>query len=203
MTFHSSARSMVARVALAATFAASGIGLFAQGAAATVTPAAGTQMILQEVPVGDLNANTHGICTAGATLVIKNAQGTFNRPAYAAAATRCGLQVIWSFPDTVNYATGRVYPARVAALVNQVKDLPATWGYLSVKEPNWSHVNAAEIRSLYHAFKVADPAHQVMALFGDIPHFGGKTNPYTRAWPTWSWSTGTRSRPRTGGTATT
>ena len=180
MTFHGSARSVIARVALAATFAAGGIGLFAQGAAATFAPTAGTQMILQEVPVGDLDANTHGVCTAGATLVIKNAQGAFDRTGYAAAATRCGLHVIWAFPDTVNYSTGRIYTNRVAGLVNQVKNLPATWGYMSVKEPNWSHVSAAEIRALYTAFKAADPTHPVMALFGDIPHFGGKTNPYTR-----------------------
>jgi hypothetical protein len=131
------------------------------------------------VPVWDLQANTNGICTMGATLVIKNAQGTFNATNYLNVAQSCGLKVIFAFPDTVNYSTGVIYPSRVAAWVNRVKNHPATWGYLSVKEPNWSHVSAAEIRSLYSAYHAADPVHPVLALFGDIPHFGSSSNPYT------------------------
>ena len=134
--------------------------------------------VIQEVPTADLQANKNGICTMGATLVIKNASGTFNAPNYLSVARACGLKVIFAFPDTVNYTTGTVYPSRVAAWVNKVKNDPNTWGYLSVKEPNLSHVSATEIRSLYNAYKAADPAHPVMALFGDIPHFGASTNPY-------------------------
>lgn len=147
--------------------------------ALTVTYSTAAPMIVQEVPSADLAANTNGICTSGATHVIKNAQGTFNYTNYAALAAACGMQVIWSFPDTVTYSTGTVYPSRVAAWVNRVKNLPNTWGYLSVKEPNWSHVTASEIRALYRAFRAADPAHPVMALFGDVPHFGTTSNPYT------------------------
>jgi hypothetical protein len=180
MTLRSTAASTAARIALAAMLAVGALGIVAQEAGATVTTTAAFPMILQEVPTADLVANTNGICTSGANLVIKNAQGTFNRIVYANAALACGLHVIWSFPDTVNYSLGRVYPSRVAALVNQVKNLPATWGYLSVKEPNWSHISGTEIRTLYHAFHTADPAHKVMVLFGDIPHFGSSTNPYTK-----------------------
>jgi hypothetical protein len=136
--------------------------------------------VIQEVPAADLQANTNGICTMGATLVIKNAQGTFNPTNYLNIARSCGLKVIFAFPDTIDYGTGTVYPSRVAAWVNKVKSDPNTWGYLSVKEPNLSGISATEIRSLYNAFKAADPAHPVMALFGDIPHFGASTNPYGR-----------------------
>jgi hypothetical protein len=180
MTLRSTAVSTAARIALAATLAIGGLGMVVQGVGATVTVPAAFPLILQEVPTSDLVANTNGICNAGANLVIKNAQGTFNRVVYANAALACGLHVIWSFPDTVNYTLGRVYTSRVAALVNQVKNLPATWGYLSVKEPNWSHISGLEIRALYRAFHAADPAHKVLVLFGDIPHFGSSTNPYTR-----------------------
>ena len=50
------------------------------GAGAVVGPTYPTDaaMVLQEVPVWDLERNTNGICTSGATHVIKNAAGTFN-----------------------------------------------------------------------------------------------------------------------------
>ena len=95
------------------------------------------------------------------------------------AADKCGLKVIAVFSNTVNYTSGTVYPSRVAGWVNLAKDSPALWGYLTVKEPSWNRISAAEIRSLYSAFKAADPNHPVMALFGDIPHFGSSKNPYT------------------------
>jgi hypothetical protein len=178
-------------LALAATLSVALIGVGAAPAAAwtsssgTLFPssmriaAATIPTVVVEVPVWDLQANTNGICTMGATLVVKNAQGTFNATNYLDVAQACGMKVIFSFPDTVNYSLGTVYPSRVAAWVNKVKNHPATWGYLSVKEPNLSRVSAAEIRSLYNAYKAADPSHPVMALFGDIPHFGSSTNPYT------------------------
>lgn len=170
--------SRLARLALAVALVATGLVFAAPASAVTVTYSTTAPIILQEVPSADLAANTNGICTSGATHVIKNAQGTFNIANYASLAASCGLQVIWSFPDTVNYSTGTVYPSRVAAWVKKVKNLPNTWGYLSVKEPNWNRINTAEIRSLYRAFHAADPAHKVMALFGDVPHFGTSTNPY-------------------------
>lgn len=174
--------AIVVALALLAVAAAPVAGMTATTRTARLSSdrgAAAPYTVLQEVPVWDLQANTNGICRLGATAVIKNAQGTFNATNYLNYAQACGLKVIFSFPDTVNYSTGTVYPSRVAALVNKVKNHPATWGYLSVKEPAISRVTASEIRSLYSAFKAADPGHPVMALFGDIPHFGSSTNPYT------------------------
>jgi hypothetical protein len=144
----------------------------------TRVPATAPATVIQEVPSADLQANTNGICTMGATHVIKNAAGTFNPTNYLNLARACGLKVIFAFPDTVDYGTGTVYPSKVAAWVNKVKNDPNTWGYLSVKEPNWAGISASEIRSMYNAFRAADPAHPVMVLFGDIPHFGSSANPY-------------------------
>ncbi len=173
-------RQRLISLGLATALLVGGLATAAPASAVVAPYATTTPIIIQEVPSGDLAANTNGICTSGANLVIKNAQGTFNPTNYASLAAACGLQVIWAFPDTVNYATGTVYPARVARWVNKVRNLPNTWGYLSVKEPNWSRISAAEIRSLYRAYRLADPAHKVMALFGDVPHFGTTRNPYTR-----------------------
>ncbi len=151
------------------------------GAGAVVaTPyATTTPMIIQEVPVWDLEKDTNKICSSGATHVIKNAAGTFNAVNYLNKAQACGLKVIFAFPETVNYATGTIYPSRVAHWVNKVKNHPATFGYLSVKEPSWSRVTATEIRSMYRAFHAADPTKPVVALFGDMPGFGTRRNPYT------------------------
>lgn len=173
------ARSTPARTfVVAAVLCLGAIGVAAPGVDATVTYSPSTNFILQEVPTADLLNNTNGICHSGANIVIKNAQGTFNRTYYAQVATACGLRVIWSFPDTVDYSTGTIYPTRVATLVKQVKTLPATYGYLSVKEPSWHHVSGTEIRTLYKAYRAADPYHKVIALFGDVPHFGTTANPY-------------------------
>ncbi len=173
-------RRRLARLALVtALITFSGVAALPASAAVGLTYSKSTPIILQEVPSGDLAANTNGVCTSGATHVIKNAQGTFNTANYAELAAACGLKVIWSFPDTVSYGSGTVNTAAIPAFVNTVKDLPNTWGYLSVKEPNWAGLSAAEIRALYRAYKAADPAHKVMALFGDVPHFGSSSNPYT------------------------
>jgi hypothetical protein len=174
-------RKRLTRLSLAATLLAWGAATALPASAATVTYSPSTPIILQEVPSSDLTANTNGVCTLGATHVIKNAQGSFNPANYAELAAGCGLRVIWAFPDTVDYPTGTIHPAAVAAFVAKVKDLPNTWGYLSVKEPNLSHVSASEIRALYRAYKAADPAHKVIALFGDVPHFGTTSNPYGAA----------------------
>jgi hypothetical protein len=147
--------------------------------ATVVTYATDTPMVLQNVTLSDIVTNRGGICHSTFTHVIKNFSGASNLRNYLAAAETCGLKVIAVFSSTVDYATGKVYPSRVAAWVNLAKGSPALWGYLTVKEPSWNRISASEIRSLYHAFKVADPDHPVLALFGDIPHFGGTTNPYT------------------------
>ncbi|MEA2537482.1 MAG: hypothetical protein QOF11_1716 [Chloroflexota bacterium] len=167
-------------IAIATALLIGTLGSAAPAAAVVATYSTSAPIILQEVPSWDLAANKNGVCTSGATHVIKNAQGTFNAANYASLAAGCGMQVIWSFPDTTNYSTGRVYTAKVAPWVNKVKNLPNTWGYLSVKEPSWHRISAVEIRALYRAYRKADPAHKVMALFGDVPHFGSTSNPYTR-----------------------
>ncbi|HET7677775.1 MAG TPA: hypothetical protein VFK38_07960 [Candidatus Limnocylindrales bacterium] len=138
-------------------------------------------MVLQNVPIEDLQANRNGICTyarAGRfTHVIKNTSGPLGAKAYLNASAACGLKVIFHFSATVS--GGTVYPSRVAYWVGVVKGHPALYGYLSVKEPSWIGINATEIRSLYSAFKKADPYRPVIALFGDVPHFGQSVNPYT------------------------
>jgi hypothetical protein len=140
---------------------------------------AGTAMVLQNVTLQDLVANTHGICDGSFSLVMKNSAGASNAVNFLDAAAGCGLKVILFFPETADHSTGVVYPSRVAYWAGLVKNHPALWGYLTVKEPSWAGISAAEIRSLYSAFKAADPNHRVMALFGDIPHFGEAANPYT------------------------
>jgi hypothetical protein len=151
------------------------------GAGAVVAPSYSptTPMIIQEVPVWDLEQNTNGICTSGATYVIKNAAGTFNATNYLNKAQACGLKVIFAFPETVNYATGTIYPSRLTRWVNKVKGHPATFGYLTVKEPSWNGISAREIRSLARAVRAADTKRPIIALFGDMPHFGTSRNPYT------------------------
>ncbi|HLO36705.1 MAG TPA: hypothetical protein VK194_11505 [Candidatus Deferrimicrobium sp.] len=146
-------------------------------ASATLTYPTNAPMILQNVSPEDLLANTRQICNGAFTIVIRNVLGATNTLRYLDAAQHCGVKAIVFFQSTVS--GGTVYPSRVAALVNAVKNHPALYGYLSVKEPNWVGISGSEIRSLYKAFHAADPRHPVVALFGDIPHFGGTSNPYT------------------------
>jgi hypothetical protein len=142
--------------------------------AAVGTPT--TPMVLQNVSLTDILYNKHGICNGSFTHVMKNAAGPNNAKNYLNAAAKCGLKVIFAFPETVNYSLGRVYPSRVAYWVKLVKSHPALFGYLSVKEPSWHRISATEIRSLYSAYRKADPNHPVIALFGDIPHFNDTGN---------------------------
>lgn len=134
-------------------------------------------MILNSVPLEDLVANTRGICNGSFTIVVRNVGGTAGALRYLDAAQKCGLKAVLFFSSTTS--GGTVYPSRVAALVRAVKNHPALYGYLSVKEPSWTGISGTEIRSLYRAFHLADPSHPVVALFGDIPHFGDTRNPYT------------------------
>jgi len=146
-------------------------------AAAAPTDAA-TPMVLQNVPLEDIVNNRLGICDGNFTHVIKNAAGPNNVRNYLNAAQKCGLKVIFTFPETINYANGNVNPSRVAYWVDLVKGHPALFGYLSVKEPSWHGITAAEIRSLYSAFRLADPSHPVIALLGDTPNFDSTRNPW-------------------------
>jgi hypothetical protein len=160
---------------LAASMALGVFGTVNASAASTYSTSA--PMILQNVPPEDLIANTHGICDGSFNIAIRNAGTTTGAVAYLNAAQKCGLKVVFFFSTTVS--GGTVYPSRVAPFVNAVKNHPALFGYLSVKEPSWIGITGAEIRTMYRAFKAADSAHPVVALFGDIPHFGGTANPYT------------------------
>jgi hypothetical protein len=146
--------------------------------AMVASPAA--PMILQNVPWQDLRANRNGICDGSFQMVIKNvsASSALTVPVnYLNEAQKCGLTVIFHFTATIS--GGTVYPSRVARWVKAVRNHPSLAGYLSVKEPSWVGVSGSEIRSLYRAFKAADPNHPVYALFGNIPHFGESINPYT------------------------
>ena len=137
-------------------------------------------IILQEVPSWDLAANTNGVCTSGATHVIKNAQGTFNAANYASLAAACGMQVIWAFPDTVNYSTGRVHTDAGHQVGQQGQEpdqhlgLPVGQG--AELEPHLGGRDPLPLPGLPEGRS----AHKVMALFGDMPHFGTTRNPYTK-----------------------
>jgi hypothetical protein len=168
-------RRIVAVAVLVAGLGGSTFGAAPVGAAMVVPTDA--PMILNNVSPDDLLANTRGVCNGNFDVVIRGISSATNALRYLDAAEHCGLKVVAYLAPTVS--GGTVYPSRVAALVRAIKNHPALYGYLSVKEPSWIGINAAEIRSLYKAIKAADPAHPVVALFGDIPHFGDTRNPYT------------------------
>jgi len=133
-----------------------------------------TRFAAWEVPQDDL-----GRLGAGApSIIVKAFSPGMNAVKYLDTAYANKQRVILYFTDTVDYSTGRVYTGRIAPWVNQVKNHPAVLGYLSVKEPSWSGVTLSEMRSLYSAFKAADPKHMVAALLGDTPNFGESQNPW-------------------------
>lgn len=154
------------------------------GSSAGVLPAAAatyptdTNMILHNVPPEDLRANSRGICDGDFNIVVRNVGSAAGAINYLDAAQACGLKAVL-FLSTTTTAAGKVYPTRAGAFARAVRGHPALYGYLSVKEPGGTRVSAAEIRALYKAYKKFDKNHPVVGLFGDIPHFGGKTNPYT------------------------
>jgi hypothetical protein len=177
LTVSTATRRTLARLATGLLPASLAMGVIgASGATAATTYSTGTPMILHNVPPEDLLANTRGVCDGAFNIVIRNVGTVTGAVQYLNAAQRCGLKVVFFFSNTTS--GGTIYPARVAAWVRAVKDHPALYGYLSVKEPSWIGITASEIRTLYRAFKVADPSHPVVGLFGDIPHFGLAANPY-------------------------
>lgn len=175
---HRMSRRLARRLGPLAVAASLLVGVVGAPSASAASYLRTTPMILQNVPPEDLLANRHGICDGAFKLVLKNVGGPAGALRYLEAAKACGLQAILFFADTANHSTGVVYPSRVANLVKTVKDHPALYGYLSVKEPSWVGITGSEIRSLYKAYRAADPSHPVVALFGDIPHFGSTRNPY-------------------------
>jgi hypothetical protein len=164
--------------ALVATLAGSSLGAIPVAAAATYYPT-DAAMILNGVSPEDLLANTRGVCNGTFNVVIRGVSSAANANRYLDAAQACGLKVVVYLATTVS-SSGVVYPSRIAPIVNAIKGHPALFGYLSVKEPSWTRVSASEIKALYKGYKAADPNHPVVALFGDIPHFGDTKNPYTR-----------------------
>ena len=168
--------AMLAAATLGSATASAGAVPVVTKAASSFAALPSAPMVLQNVSLADLVANKRQICNGGFTHVMKNAAGPNNSRNYLDAAQRCGLKVIFFFPDTVNHSTGKVYPSRVAKWVKVVKAHPALFGYLTVKEPSWHHISATEVRSLYAAFHKADPTHPVLALYGDIPHFNKPGN---------------------------
>jgi hypothetical protein len=178
MTPSTATRRVVTRLATGLLTALLAIGVFgATGATAATTYSTNTSMILHNVPPEDLLANRRGVCDGAFHLVIRNVGSWTGGLNYLNAAQKCGLKAILFLSTTTS--GGTVYPSRVAGWAGAVKNHPALFGYLSVKEPSWIGISASEIRSLYRAYKAADPSHPVVALFGDIPHFGDAANPYT------------------------
>jgi hypothetical protein len=127
-----------------------------------------------EVPLGDIAK----LGTPRTNILVKAFSPTMDPVKYLNAAQAVGQKVVVYFTDTVS-SGGIVYPSRVPGWVNKVKNHPALYGYLEVKEPSWSGVSLAEMRSLYAAYHKADPGHKVIALLGDIPHFGSSANPWS------------------------
>lgn len=179
MTLSPAMRRTASRLAAGLVAASLVMGALGVTGVSAATPySTDAPMILQNVPPEDLLANTRGVCNGDFDIVIRNTGATAGALHYLDAAQACGLKAVLFFSTTTT-AGGTVYPSRVGPFVNAVKNHPALYGYLSVKEPSWVGVNRYEIRALYSAFKKADPDHPVVALFGDIPHFGDSRNPYT------------------------
>ena len=128
-----------------------------------------------EVPITDIP----NLGSPRTDILVKAFSPGMDVVAYLNKANAYGQKVAVYFSDTVNYSTGTVYPSRIKAWVDKVKSHPALYGYLSVKEPSWSGVSLSEMRSLYKAYKAADPNHRVIALLGDVPHFGSSANPWS------------------------
>jgi hypothetical protein len=173
---HRSVRRLAALAALAAVVGGSVSLAPARPASAVVAPPdpATIPFATWEVPVGDVGA----IGSPRTELLVKAFSPTMDPVKYLDAAQAAGQKVVLYFTDTVDYTTGVVYPSRIAKWVARVRGHPALHGYLSVKEPSWNRVTLAEMRALYRAFKAADPDHPVIALLGDVPHFGTSENPW-------------------------
>jgi hypothetical protein len=166
-----SARTQLGRLAVAAL----AVVMFAGPAAAgtpRVLPA--RQYAAWEVPQADIAK----LGTPRANLLVKAFSPGMNPVPYLDEAARFRQKVLFYFTDTVDYTKGMIKTSAIAGWVAKVKNHPATYGYLSVKEPSWSGISLAEMRSLYSAYRAADPNHPVVALLGDTPNFGSSQNPW-------------------------
>ena len=147
-------------------------------AAPGVLPRPGPAYAAWEVPVMDIAV----LGSPRPTLLVKAFSPSTQTPApvvrYLDEAAKYHQRVLVYFVDTVNYATGSIVTSVIPGWVAKVKNHPALYGYLSVKEPSWNGISLAEMRSLYSAYRAADPGHPVVALLGDTPHFGTSANPW-------------------------
>ena len=171
-----------ASLALLAVMATSVLGVANVAAVATDSS---TPMVLQNISLADVVANKGGICNGGFNMVMKTASGPNNAVNYLNAAQRCGLKVIMSFPESsTTRPAGSIRP-RCPIGSTSVKNHPALYGYLTVKEPSWNrHLGGRDPLDL-RAYHKADPTHPVVAIFGDIPalrHVRQSAGP--RGWPT-------------------
>jgi hypothetical protein len=146
----------------------------AQPASATLAYSTATPFGTWEVPIGDIAK----LGTPRTNVLVKAFSPTMDPVKYLDTAKAYGQKVVLYFTDTVS-SSGVINTARVASWVAKVRNHPALYGYLSVKEPSWNHVTLAEMRSLYQAYHKADPNHPVIALLGDVPHFGSSANPWS------------------------
>ena len=147
-------------------------------AAPGILPRPGPAYAAWEVPVMDIAV----LGTPGPTLLVKAFSPSTQTPApvvrYLDEAAKYRQKVLLYFVNTVNYSAGTINTSVIPGWVAKVKNHPALYGYLSVKEPSWNGISLAEMRSLYQAYKSADPSHPVVALLGDTPHFGTSANPW-------------------------
>lgn len=123
-------------------------------------------------------ADIAGLGSPRPTILVKAFSPSMNPVTYLDEAARYHQRVIVYFTDAVDYAAGTVKTSVIPGWVAQVKNHPALYGYLSVKEPSWNGISLAEMRSLYSAYRAADPGHPVVALLGDTPNFGKSQNPW-------------------------
>lgn len=149
---------------------------------ALIGPAAATPRILPDGPAyAAWEVTLADIARLGdprPTLLVKAFSPSMNPVPYLDEAARHRQKVLVYFTDTVDYAAGTVRTSVIPSRVANVMSHPALYGYLSVKEPSWNGISLSEMRSLYKAYRAADPSRPVVALLGDTPNFGKAQNPW-------------------------
>ena len=143
-------------------------------AAPGVLPSPGPGYAGWEVPVADIA----GLGSPRPTILVKAFSPPMNPVTYLDEAAKYRQKVLVYFTDTVNYAAGTIKTSVIPGWVAKVKNHPALYGYLSVKEPSWNGISLGEMQSLFSAYRSADAGHPVVALLGDTPHFGTSANPW-------------------------
>lgn len=144
-------------------------------------PASADPGILPRVSYAGWEVTKSDIAALGTprpSLLVKAFSPGTNPTKYLDEAAAYGQRVLVYFTDTVNYSAGTINTSVIPAWVAKVKSHPSLYGYLSVKEPSWNGISLAEMRSLYGAYRAADPGHPVVALLGDTPNFGKSQNPW-------------------------